>query len=808
MRRTRLALFVALAAAPLVTTTPARAAWPNDPAVNVRIAPSSANQAAFFTAEDGQGGAFVVWTESSDIRAQHLTAQGLVAPGWPASGVVVCGAANYQYATAMVADGSGGFIVAWDDNRADVSGDVYAQRVNAAGQVLWAADGVALSTASGEQNSSALCADGTGGAVFAWQDGHDFDTNSYDIYAQRVSAAGATMWAANGIVVNAYFGPQTQVSVVSDGTPGGAYLAWSDTRLSGQQISVVRLSASGTRRSEWADGGVAACNTGTPFDPVIIGDGAFGILVAWRDNRSGTYNIHAVRLLPDATVAPGWGAQGNEVSNDTFLDFEPHLTADGAGGAIVMWYDYRFGSGDYFAQRIGANGQLAWTANGVAVATAPGTQYGARMVSDGAGGAVIAWMDTRALADPMVYAQRIDAAGTRAPGFAAGGNAVATAHWAQMLDVCSDAAGGAVLVWQNNSSPQAGYAQRIDRWGYLGAQPSIASVKDVPHDQGGVVKLSWRPSPLDAWPANAITSYGVYRSVPTLAAEADLASGRAALLREGGAAPASTRAGVRALLEHAVAGAIVYWEYVGGVTPAQLAGYSMLAPTAQDSVPGSNPRTLFMVRAGDAANRFWYSDADSGYSTDDLAPAAPAPFTGTYAGGATNLHWARNTEADLAGYRLYRGASAGFVPSPANLVASPPDTGYADPGAAGATYKLTAIDAHGNESAPSLLTPAGTLAVGEPVALTLALSAATPNPSRGAATCHFTLPAAGTARLALYDAAGRLVRVLADGPHAAGEHAVRWDGTGEDGARLPAGLYLARLTFGGRTLTGKVARIE
>ena len=93
--------------------------------------------------------------------------------------------------------------------------------------------------------------------------------------------------------------------------------------------------------------------------------------------------------------------------------------------------------------------------------------------------------------------------------------------------------------------------------------------------------------------------------------------------------------------------------------------WSMVAETTRDSLGGSNPYTAFIVEARSStsisADR-WYSAPDSGYSVDNLAPAAPAPFTGTYSGGASVLHWNPNAEADLAGYRLYRGTSASFSP--------------------------------------------------------------------------------------------------------------------------------------------------
>jgi len=817
MKLVRLALATLLSVGIAGSFEPARAGWSNDPGANFRFAPSPGDQWIFQSAEDGAGGAFIAWSESNDVRAQHVTAAGLVAPGWPANGITICGASGAQYPTSIAPDGAGGFVVGWDDYRSGSSADVYVQRVAANGASLWTLNGVAACAASGNQYNTRVCTDRAGGAIVTWWDDRAVGAQGTDTYAQRVSVAGAPLWAANGVAVATLTGDQCVSAILSDGTVGGAYITWRDTRAGDADIYAMRLDSYGSARSGWvANGNPVAVLAGDVTYPELASDGAYGVFVAWSDARSGSYDVYLSRLTPQGAVASGWPASGMAVTSDVFQQFEAKVVPDGVGGAVVGWADLRNGNYDVFAQRVGSAGAIAWSAGGVPLTVATGDQYSLRLVPDGQGGAVAGWHDTRTGTPAMVFAQRVTGAGSIAMGFAADGNAIATAHWVQDLAMCSDGAGGAILVWQHNAVPQQGHVQRIDRWGYLGAQPRIASVRDVPGDQGGRVKLSWDPSPLDAYPDNAIATYMIYRSVPPQAALAALAGGDAVLEGDAQGGAASARAereaaapARRTLVATQLSGVTYYWEYLSDVAAMQLPGYSYLAATTQDSVAGTSPRTLFMVRAQDwSYGRYWYSDPDSGYSTDDLAPAAPAPFTGNYFAGATNLHWGANAEADLASYRLYRGATAGFVPSPGNLVAALPDTGYVDGGPAGYYYKLTAVDSHGNESAASLLTPSGTLAVLDAPQWELALAPAMPNPSAGAMTCRFTLPAAGAVRVAVHDAAGRLVRVLADGPMAAGEHALRWDGGREDGGRVPSGLYLARLSFAGRTLTQKLLRVR
>ncbi|MGE5176578.1 MAG: S8 family serine peptidase [Hyphomicrobiales bacterium] len=82
--------------------------------------------------------------------------------------------------------------------------------------------------------------------------------------------------------------------------------------------------------------------------------------------------------------------------------------------------------------------------------------------------------------------------------------------------------------------------------------------------------------------------------------------------------------------------------------------------------------------------------------------------------------------------------------------------------------------------------------------------AAVPNPVAGAGAIRFDLPAAGHARVAVFDAAGRLVRVLMDGPLTAGPHAIAWDGRDDRGSRLPSGVYFARVQAAGKSQSAKV----
>lgn len=84
------------------------------------------------------------------------------------------------------------------------------------------------------------------------------------------------------------------------------------------------------------------------------------------------------------------------------------------------------------------------------------------------------------------------------------------------------------------------------------------------------------------------------------------------------------------------------------------------------------------------------------------------------------------------------------------------------------------------------------------------LLGACPNPFNPATEIAFTLEEPRDCSLTVYDLRGRALAVLADGPFAAGRHAVRWDGRSAAGRSLASGTYLVRLRAGGSTETRKV----
>jgi hypothetical protein len=77
----------------------------------------------------------------------------------------------------------------------------------------------------------------------------------------------------------------------------------------------------------------------------------------------------------------------------------PKIIPDGTGGAIVTWDDWRgtFTAPDVYAQRVDASGAPLWTTNGAALSNLVYEQESPAIVTDGSGGAILAWTDYRSI---------------------------------------------------------------------------------------------------------------------------------------------------------------------------------------------------------------------------------------------------------------------------------------------------------------------------------------------------------------------------------------------------------------------------
>lgn len=164
---------------------------------------------------------------------------------------------------------------------------------------------------------------------------------------------------------------------------------------------------------------------------------------------------------PKLSSGHRWILDGIGISTAAYDQESPQIASDGEGGALITWLDSRISTNEIFAQKVDSYGDIQWQRDGKLVSTATSSQYNPLICSDGSGGAIITWYDYRN-GNADIYAQRIDSIGNAL--WIYNGIAVCNATGNQYnQQIISDGSGGAIITWRDARNTNFDiYAQRID----------------------------------------------------------------------------------------------------------------------------------------------------------------------------------------------------------------------------------------------------------------------------------------------------------------------------------------------------------
>ncbi len=551
--------YAALLALAVVLLRPstAGAIWGNSN-TGTPISATTNNQLNVVSIPDGSGGAIMAWADNRnnnyDIYAQRVDAWGQVQ--WAANGAPVRVAGSQQTNPCIVSDGAGGAIIFYEHLANNGSTDIHAQRIDSSGNQLWLT-GVLICTAMNDQLLPRAVSDGSGGAIVIWQDNRQGSNADADVFAQHVNSSGAVLWNGNGVGVSTAAQKQTNARIITD-TNGGVIIAWSDFRdASSYPVFAQRLNPAGV--PAWtADGVQVAPDMGGEYTPGIVSDGAGGAIVTWQSGSGPNNNIWAQRI--NVAGVTQWNIGGVSVCAALQSQSSPHIIPDGSGGAIIACHDLRdtsnFVDEDIYAQRINSEGASLWTPNGNLVCAESGQSILPQIISDGAGGAIVVWTDTRTN-DYNLYAQRINTFGTRLWNLAGAPVIIATSGQTGPAPV-PDGSGGVIVGWNDTRSGALDvYANRITGGGIIptavGNTPAVA----------GVSLGQNHPNPFN--PSTTI-EYTLTARTPVKIDIFDATGARVATLDEGAREPGTYRAQWNASA-HVSSG--VYFYRLAGVPAAE-----------------------------------------------------------------------------------------------------------------------------------------------------------------------------------------------------------------------------------------------
>ncbi len=342
---------------------------------------------------------------------------------------------------------------------------------------------------------------------------------------------------------------------------------------------------------------------------------------------------------------------------------------------------------------------------------------------------------------------------------------------------------------------------------WFGPAAPLASIQDVPDDQGGRVIVDLKRSAYDhnSEMENPVTQYGVYRRLVDVNKAIDFESARKLTKPEEVANlfPGYDSAWLDG--DFIVAGAgdksgfpTGNWVLVATIPALQSNHYFAEVSTLADSNSVGTNSSEFVVTTHTITPSIWYtSNIMSGYSVDNIAPGVPSAIMALYQSEGVELSWDDSLESDFQFFRIYRGNQPGFVPTEENLLIETANSFCSDEtsGPWEYIYQVSAVDHAGNESLTGDVEGVSDAPEAQ-VRDIFDLQDAVPNPFNPMTTIEYSLPSDSQVQLKIYDMAGREVFTLVDDVQAAGVHKAQWTGRNNSGGKVASGIYLYRLKAG------------
>ncbi len=321
--------------------------------------------------------------------------------------------------------------------------------------------------------------------------------------------------------------------------------------------------------------------------------------------------------------------------------------------------------------------------------------------------------------------------------------------------------------------------------GSIGAA-EIISIADVPNDQGKQVRLAWDGFPGDGISSDPVESYSLWRRVDDGVGKT---TAEAISKEELYAQATPANIGKRFFVINSG-----WWDFVDQVPASNLGVYSTVVPTLFDSTAAGIHWSYFYVAGHRSSGQTTETAPDSGYSIDNLAPAAPVNVVGLERFNSIFLNWDASLDKDFNYFTLYRATTPGFDPKSVEPLAQLTENNYQDSNVTiGATYyyRISASDFSGNEGAYSnelSLLVTSVEGNGGELPKEYALYQNYPNPFNPTTEIKFDLKESGNVELSIYNMLGEKVMTLVDGRMEAGQQQVT-----VSAANLTSGVYFYKI---------------
>lgn len=624
----------------------------------------------------------------------------------------------------------------------------------------------------------------------------DGRSGSWDIYGARMNRSGY-VFDLEGLPITSFTGNEMFPAIAFDGS--NYMVVWQDRRAASSDIYGMRLTPSGASLDP--AGILLSAGDSAQRHPAIAFDGT-NYLVVWEDYRSGSGDIYGLRVTRDGSVLdPG----GFLISAESEDEWDPAVSCDG-GNSLVVWQTWNDGAGDIRGARVSPSGVVA-DPQGITVSAGSGRQWKPDAVFNGTYH-IVTWGDARnGRRNVDLYAARVSTLGGVID---PDGIGISTDSDSQVLPAAASDDTGRLLIAHSWLRPPSIFGYwRI--W-CVGWDPP----EELPLQLTlGIHQNPELTSELDVYlvPSKAVQDTSVYIAVNGVSVKVTATDTKGSIYRGG---YRLTTSGPHLITSRAR-------DLAGVLTEANRSfGAGLITASDGGHVAGPGGLVSLWCPRG-SFTRDVYVLIDSTLNGDSFLDGPWEPV---------GMPSSPNSELD----RSLSHEAVSILLSPPSLVLENPailavdlfgieDMSRGRPAAGSELWpSLWREGPHGwehaeseyNEDTRTLTAYTRNLGrfkvVWSPIdkrgGTDEILLRNVPNPFRSVVDVKYYVPRGGPVNVSVYDVGGRLVKTLFEGSRGPGWWTESWDGRDTGGGRLPSGIYFTDVRSGGTNVSRKCVLVR
>jgi len=365
------------------------AQWSNNPSSDTKIVTDVVDAVNISALSDQSGGAYIFWQDkkgqnTSNIYYLHINQTGEAS--FRSDGKAVTTSSGVIENPITVADPFGNSLVMWKESDSLNRSELFIQKLSKNGLRFWGTNGLQITNTESEKIDYSLGVDNNGFGFVSCVSKTSQLTGRYFVRLQKINPNGRMISDSSKRVVYNSNDFISETKIVPD-NKGGSYVFWLESISQTAVLRAQYIDSLGVK--SWGEKPLTISKTNNSVINYSVGK--IGKHIYSAITYSGKQKTVYQQLISDNGKLL-WGSSGKLLTYQQGSQFNPQFVFVDSS-VVVSWTNELKKIKDVFIQRFDLKGNQLWKNNGEKVINITGNQFGQKMIYDGKGGVIIAWID-------------------------------------------------------------------------------------------------------------------------------------------------------------------------------------------------------------------------------------------------------------------------------------------------------------------------------------------------------------------------------------------------------------------------------